>query len=46
MRTTGVLDVARRDHHQIRELVNHDEKVRIGRIDTFTAQRGRELCRT
>src|SRR5262249_53169558 len=40
----GVLDVARRDHHQVGQLVHDHEEVGVGRVDALAARRGGELA--
>ena len=36
----GILDLLRRDHHQVGELVDHDEQIRNGRLAALLAVRG------
>src|SRR5699024_7394603 len=39
------LDVTRRDHHQVRELVDHDQQVGVRRQPALAAGRGMDLPR-
>jgi hypothetical protein len=40
----GVLDVARRDHHQVGELVDDHQEVRVGRVDPLAVRRADQLA--